>query len=144
MMTSDSISPGITSTTAIPPIDAKDSTFNCPGRDGTFTTNIYNVDPNCNQSIWFNQLCDLKLIVIPDEIYRWLSAVIPSTNYHGALRARLKDTGLWFMNGTRFAQWKAQADDFLWICGTRMYSYHLRVIIYRITVAAGTGKTVLR
>ena len=50
-------------------------------------------------------------------------------NYHGALRARLEDTGLWFMNGTRFAQWKAQADDFLWICGTRMYSYHLQVVM---------------
>jgi len=51
-------------------------------------------------------------------------------NYHSALRARLEDTGLWFMNDTRFARWKAQADDFLWIYGTRMCSYHLRVIIY--------------
>jgi hypothetical protein len=50
-------------------------------------------------------------------------------NYHGALKARLEDTGLWFIIGARFAQWKAGVDDFLWICGKRMYSYHLRVII---------------
>ena len=36
---------------------------------------------------------------------------------------------MWFVNGARFARWKAGADDFLWICGTRMYSYHPRVII---------------
>src|ERR1700730_11064024 len=71
----------------------------------------------------------LELIILPDKIYQWLSAVIPSTNYYGALNVRLKDTGLWFINGARFAQWKGAADGFLWICGTRMYSYHLRVII---------------
>src|ERR1700728_3506021 len=53
-MTSDSISPGITSTAAIPAIDAKDSTFNFAGRDQTFITNIYNVDPNCDRGIWTN------------------------------------------------------------------------------------------
>src|ERR1700730_15344319 len=71
----------------------------------------------------------LKLIILPDKIYQWLSAVIPSTNYHGALKVRLEDTGLWFINGARFARWKAAADDFLWICGTRMYSHYLRIII---------------
>jgi len=71
----------------------------------------------------------LKLIIIPDKIYQWLSAVIPYANYNGALKARLEDTCLWFINGTRFAQWKAEADGFLWISGTRMFSYHLRVII---------------
>ena len=71
----------------------------------------------------------LKLIILPDKIYQWLSAVITTTNYYGALKVRLEDTGLWFINGARFARWKATADDFLWICGTRMYSNHLRVII---------------
>jgi hypothetical protein len=65
--------------------------------------------------------------MVSDKVYLWLSAVIPSVNYHGALRARLEDTGLWFINGARFARWKAEADNLLWICGTRMYSYHLRV-----------------
>ena len=50
-------------------------------------------------------------------------------NYHGALKARLEDTGLWFIIGARFAQWKVAADNFLWICGTRTYSYHLWAII---------------
>jgi hypothetical protein len=71
----------------------------------------------------------LKLTIFPDKIYQWLSAVIQSTNYYGALDVRLEDTGLWFINGARFARWKAKADDFLWICGTRMYSHHLRTLI---------------
>ena len=120
----------IASAGAIPAIKAKDSTFNVVGGNQTNITTIYNVDPNCNQGIWTHQFCDLGLIIGPDKIYQWLSAVIPSTNYYGALEARLEDTGLWFINGSRFTRWKAQADDFLWICGTRMYSYHLRVIIY--------------
>src|SRR6202021_4329000 len=72
----------------------------------------------------------LELIILPDKIYQWLSAVIPSTNYYGALKVRLEDTGLWFIDGARFARWKVAAGDFLWICGTRMYSHHLRIIIY--------------
>jgi len=71
----------------------------------------------------------LELIILPDKIYQWLSAVIPSTNYYGALKVRLEDTGLWFIDGARFERWKVAAGDFLWICGTRMYflpsaSYH--------------------
>jgi hypothetical protein len=65
--------------------------------------------------------CNLGLIIGPDKVYQWLSAVIPSMNYHGALKARLEDTGLWFINGAQFARWKAKADNFLWIYGTRMY-----------------------
>ena len=130
MTTTEFMSPGIGSAGAIPAINAKDSTLIVAGRDQTFVTNNYSVDPNCDQGIWTHQFCDLGLIIGPNKIYEWLSAVIPSTNYHGALRARLEDTGLWFMNGTRFARWKAQADDFLWICGTRMYSYRPQVIIY--------------
>jgi hypothetical protein len=71
----------------------------------------------------------LKLIICLDKIYQWLAAVITSKSYHGALKVRMKDTGLWFIDGARFARWKATADDFIWICGTRMYSHHLRIII---------------
>jgi hypothetical protein len=63
----------------------------------------------------------LKLISRPDKIYQWLSAIIPSTYYYGALNVRLEDTGSWFIDGARFARWKATADDFLWICGTRTF-----------------------
>jgi hypothetical protein len=111
----------ITLMDAIPTINAKDGTVNFVGRDQTNITNNYNVDPNCNQGIWTNQLFDAELIIIPDKVYEWLSAVIPSTNYHGALKARLEDTCLWFLNGKRFAQWKEKTDNFLWIYGTRMY-----------------------
>jgi hypothetical protein len=130
IMSTEFMSSGIASAGAISAINAQDSTVNVVGGNQTNNTTIYNVDPNCNQGIWTHQFCDLGLIIGPDKIHQWLSAVIPSMIYHGALRARLEDTGLWFMNGPRFARWKAQADDFLWICGTRMYSYHLRVIIY--------------
>src|ERR1700728_1123843 len=119
----------IASAGAIPAINAQDITVNVAGGNQTNITNINNVDPNCNQGIWKHQFCDLGLIIGPDKIYQWLSAVIPSTNYHGALKARLEDTGLWFINGARFAMWKAEADNFLWICGTRMYSYHVRVFM---------------
>jgi hypothetical protein len=129
-MASDSISPNITSTVAIPAIDAKDSTVIVAGRDQTFITNNYTVDPKCDQGIGpINYTTLTELIIFLDKIYQWLSAVIPSTNYGGALKVRLKDTGLWFINGKRFARWKATADNFLWICGTRMYSHHLRIII---------------
>src|ERR1700733_10408057 len=70
----------------------------------------------------------LKLIICLEKIYPWLSAVIPYTNYYGALNVRLEDTGSWFIDGPRFARWKAKADNFVWICGTRVYSHHLRVI----------------
>ena len=90
----------------------------------------YTVDPNCDQGIWINYSnLRLKLMFLPERIYRWLSAVIPSTNYHGALNVRLEDTGLWFIDGARFARWKATADDFLWICGIRMCSHHLQIIL---------------
>ena len=125
-MPSDSISP---STAAIPAINAQDSTFNFAGRDLTFITNNYNVDPNCNQGITRIINLRLKLIICLDKIYQWLAAVIPSTNYHGALKVRLEDTGLWFINNARFAHWKATADDFVWICGTRMYPHHRPIII---------------
>ena len=121
-MASDSISPDITSTIAIPAIDAKDSTVIVAGRDQTFVTNIYNVDPNCNQGIVsINDMTSTELVICLDKIYQWLSAVIPSTNYHRALEVRLEDTGLWFINGAQFARWKAKADNFLWIRGTCMH-----------------------
>jgi hypothetical protein len=77
----------------------------------------------------------LKLMICLDKIYNWLSAVITSTNYHGALKVRLEDTGLWFIDGARFARWKATANDFLWICGTRMHSHHPQIIIISKSVS---------
>ena len=120
-MTSELMSPGIASAGAIPAINARGNAYNVFGGNQKNITNIYNSD----QGIWAHHFCYLRLIIGTDKIYQWLSAIIPSENYHVALKARLEDTGLWFINGARFAQWKAGADDFLWICGTRMYSYHL-------------------
>src|SRR5277367_4112330 len=92
------------SAVAINAINAQDGTVNIAGRDLTFVTNVYNVDPNCDQGIGqINHTTSTELIVCLDKIYQWLSASIPSTNYHGALNVRLEDTGLWFINGARFA-----------------------------------------
>ena len=119
-----------TSAVAIDAINAQDSTVIVARKDQTFVTNIYNVDRNCNEGIGpINHTTSTELIICLDKIYRWLSAVIPSTNYHGALKVRLEDTGSWFIDGARFERWKATADDFVWICGTRMYSHHLRIIL---------------
>jgi hypothetical protein len=116
----------MSSTTAINSInsiDANDSTVNVVGGNQTNITTIYNVDPNCDQGIGsINHTTSTELIIRLDRIYQWLSAVIPSTNYHGALEVRMEDTGLWFLDGSRFTRWKVMADDFLWICGARMYS----------------------
>jgi hypothetical protein len=115
---------------AISAINAQDSTVNVVGGNQTNITNVYNVDRNYDQGIGpINHTTSTELIICLDKIYKWLSAVIPSTNYHGALKARLEDTGLWFIDGARFARWKATANNFVWICGTRMYSHHLRIIL---------------
>ena len=73
-MTSDTISPDITSTSAIPAIYAKDSTVNVAGRDQMSIMNIYKVDPSVGP---IN-------LSISTEIYQWLSAVITPTNYQGS------------------------------------------------------------
>jgi hypothetical protein len=127
---SDSVSPDITATIAIAAIDAKDGTVNIAGRDQIFVTNVYNVDPNCDQGIGsINHTTLTELIICLDKIDKWLSGVVPSKNYEEALKVRLEDTGLWFINNARFAHWKATADDFVWICGTRMYPHHRPIII---------------
>jgi hypothetical protein len=60
-----------------------------------------------------------RLINILAKVYQWLSAVIPSKNYNGALKIRLENTGEWFINGARFAHWKLVAGNLLWVSGTR-------------------------
>jgi hypothetical protein len=111
-------------------VDLRSCTFNVVGGNQTNITTIYNVNPNCDKGIGSINHTTLNH---PHRLSRQdlpvVSTVIPSTNYPGALNVRLKDTGLWFINGARFARWKGAADDFLGICGARMYSYHLRVII---------------
>ena len=111
----DSISPGITSTVAVLAVDANDSTLDETRHSlPTFT-------------MWILTLIEVfgPIILRPDKNYKWLSAI----NYHG-LNVRLEDTGLWVIDGVRFARWKATADNFVWICGTRMYSHHLLLIIF--------------
>jgi hypothetical protein len=64
-MTSNSISPGITSTTAISTFNAENCTFNSPGRDQiniTYNRNVYLTNQR------FNQRCDTTMD-LPSGIY---------------------------------------------------------------------------
>jgi hypothetical protein len=116
------MSPGNPSSAfAIPAINATYSTVRIAGKNQTNITNNFYVDRNYDSGNWKSSQTHLELIDISDMVYEWLSAVIPSANYDGALKARLKDTGKWFIDGARFARWKSQADDLLWISGTRTF-----------------------
>ena len=48
---------------------------------------------------------------------QWLDAPDPSTNYHKALKDRNPKTGSWFINDSRYADWKATRGSFLWLHG---------------------------
>jgi hypothetical protein len=53
------------------------------------------------------------------EIFHWLSPVIPSANFHGALEIRTKGTGVWFIQNKAFEEWFNTADSVVWIHGKR-------------------------
>jgi hypothetical protein len=113
---------------AIPAINPTYSTFNTVGGDQTNITNNFYVDRNYDQGIGKFNLAHQRLIDIPVQVYQWLSAVIPSANYDAALSTRLENTGEWFINGAQFAQWKLEADHFLWVSGTRTFTYNWPII----------------
>jgi hypothetical protein len=51
------------------------------------------------------------------KIRQWLSSPNPSVNYEKALKLRQHDTGLWFLDGERYANWKIDAASYLWLHG---------------------------
>ena len=59
-------------------------------------------------------------------LLRWLAHTDPNTNHNDACEKRDNDTGLWFLNGDAYRQWKQTPQSFLWLHGP-----------------AGCGKTVL-
>jgi hypothetical protein len=61
---------------------------------------------------------DVKLAQKQEEIYRWLSAPDPSTNYNKALEQRQEGTGLWFLQSNCFQTWQAEQHSFVWLYGT--------------------------
>jgi hypothetical protein len=56
-----------------------------------------------------------------DKIFKWLSPTIPSANYDAALKMRLQETGMWFINSEQFSEWKKTADSLFWLYGKRMF-----------------------
>jgi hypothetical protein len=63
------------------------------------------MDRNYDKGICKFNLARQRLINTSDKVYQWLSAVIPSANYNGVVKARLEDTGKWFIDGDQFARW---------------------------------------
>ncbi|USP80732.1 hypothetical protein yc1106_08006 [Curvularia clavata] len=51
------------------------------------------------------------------NIQHWLSAPDPSINYQKALKQRQHNTGLWFLEGERYANWKFGGMSYLWLYG---------------------------
>src|ERR1700761_2555604 len=47
----------------------------------------------------------------------WNSTPDPSSNYGSALKLRLKHTGLWFLEGQKYAFWKAKPTSYIWLYG---------------------------
>jgi Cdc6-like AAA superfamily ATPase len=60
---------------------------------------------------------DIRLTQRQEDIYRWLSALDPSTNYNKALAQRHEGTGLWFLQSSVFQQWQIQQQSFVWLHG---------------------------
>jgi hypothetical protein len=56
-----------------------------------------------------------------DKVFKWLSPTIPYANYDGALKMRLQETGMWFINSEQFSKWKKTADSLFWLYGKRMF-----------------------
>ncbi|KAH7359929.1 hypothetical protein BKA66DRAFT_562105 [Pyrenochaeta sp. MPI-SDFR-AT-0127] len=55
--------------------------------------------------------------VLLSRIHRWLCAPDPSVNYQKALKQRQHDTGLWFLEGEQYANWKKDSASSLWLYG---------------------------
>jgi hypothetical protein len=51
------------------------------------------------------------------KICSWLSAPDPSTNYYKAHKQRQAETGLWLLEGVKFAEWRESAASRLWLYG---------------------------
>ena len=51
------------------------------------------------------------------RIIDWLAAPDPSTNYNRALTDRNPKTGLWFIEGSAYIDWKTTPRSFLWLYG---------------------------
>lgn len=78
------------------------------------------------------------------EIEKWLSAPDPSTNHHGAFKARQPGTGGWFVEGEPFATWKTDSCSLLLLFGIRTSGIPITNTYSNRVCAAGSGKTILR
>ena len=54
-----------------------------------------------------------------EKILGWLIPMIPSTNYHQALKTCHSSTCQWFIEDKRFLEWKENSGSLLWLHGKR-------------------------
>ncbi|KAF8499924.1 hypothetical protein JB92DRAFT_2677543, partial [Gautieria morchelliformis] len=52
-----------------------------------------------------------------EEIYKWLSAPEHLSKHRNARKKRQETTGLWFVQGEQFEEWKESPRSFLWLHG---------------------------
>lgn len=69
------------------------------------------------------------------KIHSWLSTSDPSPNQNDATKLRELDTGLWFIDGMQFKEWKTAANSLLWLRGIRECQFNQAYIVLIIQVS---------
>lgn len=54
-----------------------------------------------------------------ENIKKWLSAPLASSNHNTAMKKRQPSTGEWFIQSREFAEWKVGTISFIWLHGIR-------------------------
>jgi len=81
------------------------------------------------------------------DIQKWLSPPDPWKNYNIACKMRHGESGVWFVSGITFSQWKESGQNsLLWIHGKRQLppsTYYFAETNSFLLLVAGSGKSVI-
>ena len=55
------------------------------------------------------------------KVHQWLQAPSPLSNYEANQKMREPGTGLWFIEGIKYKNWKSKNGSLLWLTGGRKY-----------------------
>ena len=61
--------------------------------------------------------CNISETSVTAKFKKWLNAPDPSANHNSAREKHHKDTCQWILQDQRYANWKQQANSFMWING---------------------------
>ena len=62
------------------------------------------------------------LLPLENAIHAWMKAPDTSPSYNAARKKHQSGTGSWFLEGSRFSEWKERPGSVLWLCGGRRFS----------------------